>query len=278
MELVTSIAELRDARHKLAEPLGLVPTMGFLHEGHLSLVRRARQECESVVVSIFVNPSQFGPTEDLDSYPADLERDLALLDAEQADLVWTPDETEIYGPHYQTWVEVTELTQHLEGSAREGHFRGVTTIVANLFNVVQPARAYFGQKDAQQLVVIRKMVEDLNFPLDVVGCPTVREPDGLAMSSRNMHLSANERQAATVLNRALQSASDAYDRGATDAGELRSEMERVLAAEPLARPEYVSVADSLTLEESNGPVDQALLSMAVFVGKTRLIDNITVGR
>ena len=277
MEVVTPVAELREARQSLAKPVGLVPTMGFLHEGHMSLVRRAKTECASAVVSIFINPTQFGPSEDLKSYPVDIPRDLGLLEEERVDLVWTPTNQETYGSGFQTWVEVTELTRHLEGRAREGHFKAVTTIVAKLFNAVQPDRAYFGQKDAQQLIVIRRMVRDLNFQLEVIACPTVREQDGLAMSSRNSYLSADERKAARVLYRALTAARDAFNQGERQSENLKKEMESTLVAEPLARTEYASVAHPHTLEELHGPIEGALLSIAVFIGKTRLIDNMTVG-
>ena len=277
MKVVEGLAELREARESLTKPVGLVPTMGTLHEGHLSLVRRAKSECASVGVSIFVNPAQFGPTEDLDAYPMDLERDLDLLAGEGVDLVWTPTAAEMYDSGYQTWVEVEELAQYLEGEIREGHFRGVATVVTKLFNSFQPDRAYFGQKDAQQSIVIRRMVEDLNFPIEVIVCPTVREADGLAMSSRNSYLSPEERRAAPVLYRALLAASQLFSTGEREADRLRAEMETVLATEPRARPEYASVADPATLEEQHRPIEQALLSMAVFVGKTRLIDNLMVG-
>jgi pantoate--beta-alanine ligase len=277
MKTVDGVVELRDAREALASPFGLVPTMGFLHDGHLSLVRRARQECASVGASIFINLAQFGTAEDLSTYPANLERDLKLLSREGADLVWTPTAAEMYGPGYQTWVEVEDLTRYLEGEIREGHFRGVATVVAKLFNSFQPDRAYFGQKDAQQATVIRRMTLDLNFPIEIVVCPTVRESDGLAMSSRNATLSVEERQAATVLYRALAAATELFSSGEREAERLKAEMEAVLAEEPLARTEYASVADPETLEESRGLIEQALLSMAVVVGKTRLIDNMTVG-
>ena len=271
------MAELRAVRESMASPFGLVPTMGFLHKGHLSLVRQARQECSSVGVSVFVNPAQFGRTEDLDTYPTNLGRDLDLLNAEGTDMVWTPTTTEMYGPGHQTWVEVEDLTQYLEGGIREGHFRGVTTVVAKLFNSFQPDRAYFGQKDAQQAAVILRMTHDLNFPIEIVVCPTVREADGLALSSRNATLAAEERQAATVLYRALTAATELFNSGERKAKRLKAEMEAVLADEPLARAEYASVADPETLEESHGSIEQALLSMAVVIGKTRLIDNMTVG-
>ena len=277
MKVVKSLAELRATRKSLANHVGLVPTMGFLHEGHLSLVRRAKQECASIGVSIFVNPAQFGPTEDLDTYPVDLEQDLDLLSAEKVDLVWTPTKAEMYGLGYQTWVEVEELSRYLEGEIREGHFRGVATVVTKLFNSFQPERAYFGQKDAQQAIVIRRMVRDLNFPIEVIVCPTYREADGLAMSSRNSYLNPEERQAATVLYRALSAVDELFNTGEREADRLREEMESLLATEPLARAEYASVADPETLEELHGPIERALLSMAVFIGKTRLIDTMTVG-
>jgi pantoate--beta-alanine ligase len=277
MIVVRGMAELRRARTGLPSPLGLVPTMGYLHDGHLSLVRRARAECASVVVSIFVNPTQFGPSEDLDAYPRDTERDLRLLEAAEVDLLWTPPAEEMYPEAFQTWVTVEKLTRGLEGRHRPGHFRGVATVVTKLFNAVQPDRAYFGQKDAQQAIVVRRMVRDLAFPVQVVVCPTVREPDGLAMSSRNSYLSPEERKAATVLYRALLAAMEAYEAGQRDAQALRVRMEEVLASEPLARPQYVSVADPETLDELSGPVRRALCSMAVFVGTTRLIDNLVIG-
>lgn len=274
MHTVSTIPKLRAARAILPEPVGLVPTMGYLHEGHLSLVRTARAECAGVVVSIFVNPTQFGPNEDLASYPRDLDRDLDLLEIEGVDLVWIPTQEIMYPSGFQTWVTVDELTQRLEGAMRPGHFRGVTTIVAKLFNAVQPDKAYFGQKDAQQAIVIHRMARDLHFPLDIVVCPIVREADGLAMSSRNTYLNPAERQAATVLSRALHAARVAYTSGERDAGFLRQIMTEVITTEPLARLEYVSCVDPRTLQEIEGEFnDQALLSMAVYVGKTRLIDN-----
>ena len=277
MRVVTHLDELRRARAALPADLGFVPTMGYLHEGHLALVRCARRENPAVAVSIFVNPTQFGPDEDLDRYPRDLERDLRLLEAEGVDLVWTPTPEVMYPPGYQTWVEVTDLTRPLEGAHRPGHFRGVTTVVTKLFTAVQPRRAYFGQKDAQQARVILQMTRDLNLPVEIVVCPTVREPDGLALSSRNTYLTPEQRRAATVLYRALQAARAEYDAGRRDAEHLRQTMRTVLDAEPLARTQYVSCADPDTLQELHGPVDKALLSLAVFVGQTRLIDNLLLG-
>jgi len=250
--------------------------MGYLHEGHLSLVRRAREECEHVIVSIFVNPTQFGPSEDLEKYPRDLERDLKLMEPFSPDLIWIPTAEIIYPQGYQTWVEVEEVTSPLEGAMRPGHFKGVTTIVAKLFNAVQPHKAYFGQKDAQQVTVIRQMTQDLNFPIEIVVCPIVREPDGLAMSSRNIHLDAAQRKAASVLFRALSAAKDVYDKGERDAGMLRQIMTEVLATEALVQVQYVSCADYDTLEELESIRGKALLSMAVFLGKTRLIDNLVL--
>ena len=277
MKTVITLPELHSAREELLAPLGLVPTMGYLHAGHLSLVRRARAECQSVVVSIFVNPTQFGPDEDLDAYPRDIPRDLALLEDEGVDLVWMPSVEVMYPPGFQSWVTVEEVTQPLEGKYRPEHFRGVTTVVTKLFTGVQPDRAYFGQKDAQQAVVIRRLVRDLNFPIEIVVCPIVREPDGLAMSSRNKYLNPAERQAATVLFHALTTAEEAYQGGERDAGRLREILAETVNNQPLARLQYVSCADPGTLEELQGSVLHALLSMAVFVGETRLIDNLVIG-
>ncbi len=276
MQVVTTLAELRAARAALTGSVGLVPTMGYLHAGHLALVQRAKAECAHVAVSIFVNPTQFGPAEDLSRYPRDLPRDLALLAEAGVDLVWTPTPEVMYPPGYQTWVTVDEVTKPLEGKARPTHFRGVSTVVAKLFNAFTPQRAYFGQKDAQQVVVIKRMVHDLHFPLEVVVCPTVREPDGLALSSRNAYLNPEERQAATVLYRALHAAQAAFEAGERDGDALRAIMSSTLAREPLAREEYVSVADPDTLAELPTLTDRALLSLAVRLGQTRLIDNLVL--
>lgn len=277
MKVVESLSELRAVCAELPRPLGLVPTMGYLHEGHLSLVRAAQERAASVGVSIFVNPTQFGPDDDFDSYPRDRERDLELLQDEGVDVVWTPTRDALYPPGFQTWVQVEQVTQLLEGAQRPGHFRGVTTVVSKLFHAFQPDQAFFGQKDAQQVVVIARMVRDLNFPLEVVVCPIVREPDGLAMSSRNIYLNPAQRQAATVLYRALSAAAQAYEGGERRADSLRRAMTEVLAEEPLADPEYVSLADPATLEERHGQIEDGLLSLAVNVGKTRLIDNMLLG-
>jgi pantoate--beta-alanine ligase len=229
------------------------------------------------MVSIFVNPTQFGPKEDLSKYPRDLDRDLSLLEPLGVDLVWMPTEDAMYPPGYQTWVEVESITRPLEGAMRPGHFRGVTTVVAKLFNGVQPHKAYFGQKDAQQAAVIRQMTRDLSYPIEIVVCPIVREPDGLAMSSRNVYLDPEERKAATVLSRSLRAAKDAYENGERDAEKLREKMREVLAGEPLANVQYISCADYDTLEELETVTGKTLLSMAVYIGKTRLIDNIVLG-
>jgi pantoate--beta-alanine ligase len=274
---VAEIKDLRDARSTLPEPVGFVPTMGYLHEGHLSLVRRACEQSASVVVSIFVNPTQFAPTDDLDAYPRDLERDAALLQAAGADLLWTPTPAVMYPPDFQTWVEVDGLTQPLEGEKRPGHFRGVTTVVTKLFNAVQPQKAFFGQKDAQQAAVIRQMVRDLNMPVEILIQPIVRERDGLAMSSRNTYLNPEERQAALVLSKSLVAAKSAYEKGERNADALRAIMSEIINAESLARLEYVSCADYDTLAELDEITGKALLSMAVYIGSTRLIDNQVLG-
>ena len=277
MRVITTVAEMKRLRSHLHGSIGLVPTMGYLHEGHLELVREARLENLTVVASIFVNPTQFGSGEDLATYPRDLERDLELLEDEKVAVVFMPGDLDMYPEGFSSWVEVEKVTERLEGAHRPGHFRGVATVVAKLFNVVQPHRAYFGQKDAQQLLVIKRMVADLNMNLDVVAVPTVREPDGLAMSSRNTYLNAKERKAALVLWKALCLAQELWDKGERNAERLRQEMTSLIESEPLAKIDYVSVADTDSLEEL-GEVDRsALVSLAVRIGKTRLIDNIILG-
>ena len=276
MRSVVTLDELHSARLTLDGTVGLVPTMGFLHEGHLSLIRQAREECDHVVVSIFVNPTQFGKNEDLSKYPRDIERDLKLIEP-LTDLVWMPTVEIMYPQGYQTWVEVESITSPLEGLMRPGHFKGVTTVVAKLFNGVQPHKAYFGQKDAQQVAVIRQMVRDLNFPLEIVVCPIVREADGLAMSSRNVYLDPNQRKAATVLFRSLSTAKEMYAGGERDAEKIRGKMKEVLEGEPLTEVQYVSCVDYDSLEELTEIKGKTLLSLAVFIGKTRLIDNFVLG-
>ena len=276
MRVIETVEEMRQLRLKLVEPLGFVPTMGYLHEGHLSLVRQARVENPSLVVSIFVNPTQFGPQEDFRQYPRDTKRDLALLEREKTDIVFMPSATEMYPPQFSSWVEVSRVSERLEGASRPGHFRGVTTVVAKLFNIVQPSRAYFGQKDAQQLVVIKKMVADLNMNVGIVALPTVREPDGLAMSSRNTYLGLEERQAALVLYKALCLAQGLWLQGERNAGRVRQEMTKLIEEEPLAKIDYVSVANTETLNELGIIEPPALVSLAVGIGGTRLIDNIVL--
>jgi pantoate--beta-alanine ligase len=276
MKVVNSVAEMRAVRRGLTGAVGLVPTMGYLHEGHLALVRRSRSENENAVVSIFVNPTQFGAGEDFQAYPRDPERDLSLLKSEEVDVVFMPPAEEMYPAHFSTWVDVQQLTERLEGASRPGHFRGVATVVAKLFNIVEPTRAYFGQKDAQQLMVIRRMVSDLNMNLQVVAVPTVREPDGLAMSSRNTYLSPGERQAALVLWQALSLAKQLWFEGERDAQNIRRKMASLIGSEPLAQIDYISLADAESLEELAQIDRPALVSLAVRIGKTRLIDNIVL--
>ena len=273
MQVVRTIAEIRALRQKLSGTVGFVPTMGYLHEGHLALVRQARRENAAVIVSIYVNPTQFGPREDFGAYPRDLDRDLELLRKEGTDIVFVPLDDEVYPPGFSSWVDVEKVTERLEGASRPGHFRGVATIVAKLFNIVQPTRAYFGQKDAQQVMAIKKMVADLNMNLEVVIVPTIRESDGLAMSSRNIYLNPKERQAATVLFKALTLAQQLRRGGKKDAEGIRRRMALLIQKEPLARVDYVSIADAETLEELNLLDRPAVASLAVRIGKTRLIDN-----
>lgn len=276
MDIVHTIQDFWKAR-QWCGTIGFVPTMGYLHEGHLELVRNARAECESVVVSIFVNPTQFGPNEDFESYPRDSVRDLQMLIDEGVDIVFLPEVKEIYPQGFSSYVQVDGVTERLEGASRPTHFRGVTTVVCKLFNIVRPSCAYFGQKDAQQFMVIRKMVEDLDMPLEVAMVTTVREVDGLAMSSRNTYLAPNERDAATILYRALQAAEQRYKKSVRDANALRKAMQTKLDQEPLAQVEYVSVAHPRTLQELDKiGADGALLSLAVRIGKTRLIDNMFI--
>ena len=274
MNVARTLAEFRRLRAQLAGPAGFVPTMGYLHEGHLSLARLARSSCESVIASIFVNPTQFAPTEDLAAYPRDLDRDLELLEKEGVDLVLAPSSNdEFYPSGYDTWVDVGGIAQRLEGASRPTHFRGVATIVAKLFNIVRPQRAFFGQKDAQQAIVIQRMIRDLNFDIELILGPTIREPDGLAMSSRNFYLTPEQRAAAPVLHRCLERVENLYVDGERNGERLRQAMKEVLQAEPLVRPDYLSVATLDTLEELETIDGKALVSLAVWFGSTRLIDN-----
>ncbi|MFP3898265.1 MAG: pantoate--beta-alanine ligase [Dehalococcoidia bacterium] len=273
MQLAKTVPEMSALRQQLGGTVGFVPTMGYLHDGHLALVRRARAENPAAVASIYVNPAQFGAGEDFASYPRDLDRDLELLRGEGVDIVFVPSGDEMYPPGFSSWVDVQKVTERLEGAARAGHFRGVATVVAKLFNIVRPDRAYFGQKDAQQVIVIKRMVADLNMGIDIVVVPTVRESDGLAMSSRNIYLSADERRAATVLFKALTAAQQSARSGEKDAAKLRRQMIGLIEIEPLARIDYVSIADPGTLEELTDLDRPAVASLAVMIGGTRLIDN-----
>ncbi|MDP2936541.1 MAG: pantoate--beta-alanine ligase [Dehalococcoidia bacterium] len=265
---------MRAVRAGLAGTVGLVPTMGYLHQGHMALVRRSREENDHTIVSIFVNPTQFGPQEDFQRYPRDPERDLSLLKKEGVDFVFMPSVPEIYPAGFDTYVAPGSIAERLEGAARPGHFRGVATVVLKLFNIVQPTRAYFGQKDAQQVAVIKKMALDLALGLEITPVPTVREPDGLAMSSRNVYLNPSEHQAALCLWRSLRAARDLWAKGERRAETLRQSMRTILESEPLARIEYVSAAYGETLQELEEIQPAAQVSLAVWIGKTRLIDNI----
>jgi len=273
LKVVRTRRELREALANAPRPVGLVPTMGWLHEGHRSLMQRARAENATSVVTIFVNPRQFNSPEDLARYPRNEARDLAMCAEEAVDLVFAPAVDEVYPPGFDTSVSVGEIAGPLEGAARPGHFDGVATVVAILFALVGAERAYFGQKDAQQVMVVRRMALDLALPTEVIACPTVREPDGLALSSRNVHLSPKERAAAPVLNRALQVARARWQAGQRSADALRAVLREELAAEPLANVDYVSVADGHTLAELDRVDGPALISVAVRLGTTRLIDN-----
>jgi pantoate--beta-alanine ligase len=275
MQVVNSKEKMRLACRETARPLGLVPTMGALHDGHLSLVDRARADSGTVAVSIFVNPTQFGEGDDFSEYPRDLDADLQLLREHRVDLVFVPNVAEVYPPGFDTCVDVGPVADRLEGAARPGHFRGVATVVAKLFGIAQPDRAYFGQKDGQQTVVVRKMARDLDMGLEIVVLPTVREPDGLAMSSRNVRLNPAQREAAEAVYRGLSAARDLWIRGEADASAIRDAVRRELEAEPLlGTVDYVSVASQHTLEELERAEAGAMLSTAVLLGPIRLIDNV----
>ena len=276
VQLVESVAAVREAvkaARQAGKRVGFVPTMGYLHEGHVTLMREARQECDFVVVSIFVNPTQFGPNEDFERYPRNLERDMQLCESVPVDLIFHPTVAEMYPPNSLTSVQVSGITTTLCGASRPGHFEGVATVVTKLFNIVKPDVAYFGQKDAQQVAVIRRMVADLNMDLEIRPVPTVREPDGLAMSSRNVYLSPEERQGALVLSRSLNMARERVVAGERDMAALRQAMQDMIEAEPLARVDYVSIVDYDTLQPVDELAGKALAALAVKFGKTRLIDN-----
>ena len=278
MDTVKKIDVLRSRlkeASKNGKIVGLVPTMGFLHEGHLSLIKRAREENDLVVVSLFVNPTQFGPGEDLESYPRDLKKDADLCAAEGADILFAPDAGEMYFEDYGTYVEVSgDLTKGLCGKSRPTHFRGVTSVVSKLFNIVNPDRAYFGQKDAQQVAVIKRMVRDLNFDVEIVVCPIVREADGLAKSSRNIYLSEAERKAALVLNRSLRAASESISSGERNGNEIKAMIEKMIRQEPLSDIDYVEVVDAENIKPIEKLKGSVLVALAVRFGKARLIDNI----
>ncbi len=279
MEIASTVNELREKIlnwKKHGRKIGFVPTMGYLHEGHLSLVRESKKRSDVTVVSIFVNPKQFGPAEDYNVYPRDLERDRALLEREGVDLVFYPPVDVMYPEGYKTYVEVEDLQDKLCGKSRPGHFRGVCTVVLKLFNLVQPDEAYFGWKDAQQVIILRKMVEDLNVPVKIVPLPLVRDHDGLALSSRNTYLSPEERRAALVLKKSLDLAEKLILDGEKDAGKIREKMIELIAAEPLARLDYVEIVKLSNLEPLDRMEGEALIALAVFIGRTRLIDNLRI--
>lgn len=276
MEILDSIERVNTWRETVGGRLGLVPTMGALHDGHLSLVRRARPECDRVAATIFVNPAQFGAHEDLAHYPRDLPGDLALFERQGVDMVFTPTEAVIYPPGFSTWVTEERVARRWEGQARPGHFRGVTTVVLKLLDIVRPARAYFGEKDYQQLQVVRRMTRDLSLPIEIVGCPIIREPDGLAMSSRNAYLGAAEREQATVLYRALQEAQALAMLGERDPVRLEAEMRSVLLAEPGVRVDYAVVVDAHALEPIRVLDRECRALIAARLGPTRLIDNAAI--
>ena len=277
VQIVKTISEVRDivkAWKRAGHQVGLVPTMGYLHEGHQSLMTAAKSENEKVVVSVFVNPMQFGPTEDLASYPKDLDKDRQLCQQAGADLIFHPDAAEMYSADFCSFVDMTGLTEELCGRSRPIHFRGVCTVVSKLFNIVQPDKAYFGQKDAQQLAVIRRMVRDLNIDVEIIGCPIIREHDGLAKSSRNSYLNQEQRQAALCLYRAIKLSQHLMQDGERDCQRISAQMTALIEQEPLAKIDYISIVDADTLspvERINRPV---LCAIAVYIGKTRLIDNV----
>jgi len=276
MELIKTVVDMRQVRLRLTEPVGFVPTMGYLHAGHISLIRQAKLDNSSVVVSIFVNPIQFDADEDFDRYPRNLERDLSQLQKEGVDVIFVPSMAEMYPTYFSSRVEVDNITQRLEGASRPKHFSGVTTVVVKLFNIIQPTRAYFGRKDIQQAIVISKMVVDLNMNLIIITLPTVREPDGLAISSRNSYLNTRERKAALVLYQSLMLAKKLWQQGERDTETLRCEMLGFIRKEPLAAIDYISIADPKTLVEREEVKPPTLVSLAVKIGETRLIDNVVL--
>jgi pantoate--beta-alanine ligase len=279
MKICTTIDEMRAACRELRGKrgrLGFIPTMGALHDGHLSLVRAAKGSCDVVAASIFVNPKQFGPNEDFGTYPRAFERDRSLLENDSVDLLFVPPVEEMYQPGAVTWVTVKELSNKLDGRSRPGHFRAVTTVVAKLFHIVEPDAAFFGQKDAAQVAILRRMVRDLNFPVEIVVCPIVREPDGLAMSSRNAYLDSQQRKQALVLHRALMKVRKLADQGERNAARLLATAREELASEPLVRLDYLEIVNPDSLDAVEDISTGAMMVVAAFVGTTRLIDNIVL--
>lgn len=274
---VKGVREQVKAWKKEGLTIGFVPTMGYLHEGHASLIQAAREGNDRVVVSIFVNPMQFGPTEDLASYPRDLAKDSALCESLGVDVIFHPEPEEMYHPGFSSYVDMSVLTEELCGLSRPVHFRGVCTVVSKLFHIVQPDRAYFGQKDAQQLAVIKHMVEDLNMDLEIIGCPIIREEDGLAKSSRNTYLSEEERKAALILSQSIFMGQKMAEDGETDARKIVAAMTEKIESEPLARVDYVKAVDGLTMQQIDTVKKPMLVAIAVYIGSTRLIDNFIFG-
>lgn len=279
MQTVKTINEVREivsAWRKEGLSIGLVPTMGFLHEGHQSLIRKSAEQCDRTVVSVFVNPIQFGPNEDLEAYPRDLERDKQKVTEAGGDLIFNPEPAEMYPGHFTSFIDTTETTELLCGAVRPIHFRGVCTVVGKLFNIVQPDRAYFGQKDAQQLATIKRFVRDLNFPIEIVPCPIIREDDGLAKSSRNTYLNPDERKAALILSKSLKKGEDAINNGERNAQKVIEIIKDSLSTEPKARIDYVEVVDFENIQRISEISGETLVAIAVYIGKTRLIDNFIV--
>ncbi len=279
MKVVKTIQEVRDyvvAWRKAGLSVGLVPTMGYLHEGHQSLIRKSVEQNDRTVVSVFVNPIQFGPNEDLEAYPRDLNRDMKAVEEAGGDLIFNPEPEEMYRGHFTSFIDTTETTELLCGAVRPVHFRGVCTVVGKLFNIVQPDRAYFGQKDAQQLATIRRFVRDLNFPVEIVPCPIVREADGLAKSSRNTYLNVEERKAALILSQSLKKGKSAIEQGERDAQRVIDIIRKNLETEPMARIDYVEVVDFENIQRVAEIKGETLVAIAVYIGKTRLIDNFIV--
>ena len=280
MKVVKTIKEVREivgGWRQEGLSVGLVPTMGYLHEGHQSLIKKSASQNDRTVVSVFVNPIQFGPNEDLEAYPRDLNRDIKAVEEAGGDLIFNPEPSEMYPGHFTSFIDTTETTELLCGAVRPVHFRGVCTVVGKLFNIVTPDRAYFGQKDAQQLATIRRFVRDLNFPLEIIACPIVREDDGLAKSSRNTYLNAEERQAALILSKSLKKGKEAIESGEKDAKTIIAIIKNSLQSEPLARIEYVEVVDFENIQRVDKIEGETLVAIAVYIGKTRLIDNFIIG-